>query len=131
MCDEWDASSGGNAALLIDGPVVELPVPAGETLLAKCWHFALREYTSSRPDEDDVYVDAQSEAGSRVLGKLGGSPTWIQGDETPTCDCGAVMRFAAQLEDCGGGINFGDAGAGYAFVCVRCRQRAKFLWQCS
>ena len=38
MCDEWDASSGGNAALLADGRVVELPVPAGEVLLAKCWH---------------------------------------------------------------------------------------------
>ena len=41
------------------------------------------------------------------------------------------MTFAAQLEcDGGGGINFGDVGCGYAFVCTACGDRAKFLWQC-
>ncbi|MFT4843492.1 MAG: hypothetical protein ACJAYX_003341 [Planctomycetota bacterium] len=41
------------------------------------------------------------------------------------------MLFFAQLECAGGGgINFGDVGSGYAFVCRRCTASAKFLSQC-
>jgi hypothetical protein len=41
------------------------------------------------------------------------------------------MRFVVQLEPKGGGgINFGDAGLGYAFACDTCAAEARFLWQC-
>ena len=86
---------------------------------------------SSVETPDDAYCAAVEAPNSRVLGKLGGRPLWIQGDETPTCSCGQRMSFAIQLEDRGGGgINFGDAGVGYGFVCSSFPAQAKFLWQC-
>lgn len=82
-------------------------------------------------DDDIGYAAAARRRRGVVVGKLGGRPDWIQGDETPACSCGRKMAFVAQLEDyAGGGINFGDAGRGYAFACRRCRAKAKFLWQC-
>ena len=125
MCDEWDADAGGNAAILVAAAGREsVDVPAGETLLPGCSPVTFED--GSDPDYQDA-VAAREE----VLGKLGGSPLWVQGDETPSCSCGAPMRFVVQLEDRGGGgINFGDAGVGYAFICADCSDRAKFLWQC-
>ena len=134
MCDEWDADSGGNAAVLVSASGLRLlEVPSGLTLLDAESSVSFREYDDSLEEEspDDEYCRAL-EIDPAVLGKVGGRPLWIQGDETPSCDCGERMIFVAQLE-ChgGGGINFGDAGAGYAFVCPRCTHSAKFLWQCS
>lgn len=133
MCDEWDPESGGNAAILVEaGRGSVLPVPEGETLLPAESRLAFVAY-ESRPGEspDDAYCEAIDEPGSKVIGKIGGDPLWIQGDETPTCECGARMSFVCQLECCGGGgINFGDVGVGYAFVCPECSDQARFLWQC-
>jgi hypothetical protein len=134
MCDDWDASSGGNAALLVDAVNrVPMTVPAGETLLPAESRLRFVQYAQRAGDSpDDAYCDACDAPGSQVVGKLGGSPLWIQDDETPTCECGAMMKFIAQLErHGGGGINFGGEGAGYAFLCPQCRQSAKFLWQCT
>lgn len=135
MCDEWDPNQGGNAALLSGGePVVELPSPDGETLLPARSELEFRSYESANTAEtpDDAYCSALDDSSLRVLGKIGGRPLWIQGDETPTCSCGSEMVFFAQLECTGGGgINFGDEGAGYAFVCRDCPTSAKFLWQCT
>jgi hypothetical protein len=134
LCDEWDADSGGNAALLVGASALQLlEAPPGPTLLDTKSPVSFHEYDDSRRDEyaDDEYVRSV-DADPRVLGKVGGHPVWVQGDETPSCECGEPMVFVAQLEDRGGGgINFGDAGAGYAFVCPRCSRSAKFLWQCS
>jgi hypothetical protein len=133
LCDEWDPDSGGNHAALVPmagrGPV---PVPGGETLLADEDRLRLVPYVSTAADDegDPAYLDAIDAPDSKVLGKLGGEPVWMQDDETPTCDCGATMQFVAQIEDRGGGgINFGDAGIGYAFACPACPTSAKFLWQ--
>jgi len=133
MCDDWDAESGGNTAILVEvARGVPLQVPEGETLLPSESRIQFVPY-EARPGEspDDAYCEAVDEPDSKVIGKVGGSPLWIQGDETPTCECGAGMAFVCQLE-CrgGGGINFGDAGAGYAFVCPKCSDQARFLWQC-
>lgn len=135
MCDEWDPDSGGNAALLVPmEPSIFLTPPEGETLLPGESFIEFRDFDDSlgREAEDDFYIKALREPGSLVLGKVGGNPLWIQSDETPLCSCGESMLFVAQIEDRGGGgINFGDAGTGYAFVCRSCVGSAKFLWQSS
>jgi hypothetical protein len=134
MCDEWDSESGGNAAILVSAHGrLPLPVPRGSTLLPGKSAIRFVPYDDSRHSDspDDAYCAAVDAPGSKVLGKLGGVPFWIQGDETPHCACGEKMRFIAQIESRGGGgINFGDAGVGYAFACTGCAASAKFLWQC-
>jgi hypothetical protein len=134
MCDEWDANAGGNAALLVLSRESQpITPPKGPTLLPAESRVKLVPYNDSLAKEttDDAYCAALDAPDSTTLGKVGGRPLWLQGDETPTCGCGAKMRFVLQLEDRGGGgINFGDGGAGYAFVCESCPDSAKFLWQC-
>lgn len=133
MCDDWDAGAGGNAAVLVEEfGRIRIPVPDGETLLPSESRLRFEPY-EHRPGNspDDAYCVAVDEPSSRVIGKLGGVPLWIQADETPTCGCGKRMLFVCQLEATGGGgINFGDCGAGYAFVCPQCYDQARFLWQC-
>jgi hypothetical protein len=133
MCADFDPESGGNAALLVDSSAaVGMAVPPGPTLLGGVSPVRPIEYDDT-PNEsgEDPYCDHMV-ADSTVLGKAGGAPHWIQNDETPQCPCGRSMTFVAQLEDRGaGGINFGDAGTGYAFVCHGCPNQARFLWQCS
>ncbi|MFD4674360.1 hypothetical protein ACFWNN_31885 [Lentzea sp. NPDC058450] len=118
MCDEWDATSGGNRALLFTAPLSPAVVPAeGETLLGAVT--ALGPHAEEPPEEF-------------VLGRLGGEPEWWQNDETPACpSCSAPMTFAAQLEegrDHRTAINFGGGGRGYVFHCRPCGEAA-FLWQ--
>jgi hypothetical protein len=133
-CDEWDADSGGNAAILTESsPPNAVKAPSGETTLPSESKILFEPYDDSVSGEtpDENYCRAFDATSSKVLGKLGGQPLWIQGEETPSCSCGQLMVFVAQIESRGGGgINFGDAGAGYAFVCTRCPAAAKFLWQC-
>jgi uncharacterized protein YwqG len=132
MCDEWDAESGGNLAMIVQAEGgVPLEVPEGETLLPSESRLRFEAYQSKDGESpDDAYCEAADAPDSKVIGKMGGDPLWIQNDETPTCQCGATMSFVCQLEDRGGGgINFGDAGAGYAFVCPDCSDQARFLWQ--
>lgn len=135
LCDEWDPESGGNAAVLVSSlNRVPLGVPPGNTLLPAESHVAFISYDDSSCQEtpDDAYCAQVDAPTSKVIGKVGGVPLWIQGEETPRCSCGEPMVFVAQLEARGGGgINFGDAGAGYAFVCASCPSSAKFLWQCA
>ena len=133
MCDEWDPDGGGNAALLISQGSGESPTPPdGPTTLPSVSRIDAIIYDATIQTEtpDDNYCSA-FDTDTSVLGKTGGAPLWIQGDETPACSCGAQMTFLSQIEERGGGgINFGDAGAGYAFVCGDCQSSAKFLWQC-
>ncbi|MBN2132496.1 MAG: DUF1963 domain-containing protein [Sedimentisphaerales bacterium] len=60
--------------------------------------------------------------------QLGGSPTWIQGIEAPSCiECGNAMPFIAQLDtDRSVGMQFGDDGILYVFICTSCRVLASF-----
>ncbi len=132
MCDEWDADSGGNAAVLVSANHVTLVAPpGGPTTLETESRVLPTDYDdSARRDTPDDNYCARFDSDASVLGKTGGVALWIQGDETPECSCGERMRFVAQIEARGGGINFGDAGAGYAFACESCNAAAKFLWQC-
>lgn len=120
MCDDWEATSGGNRAFLFTGDLVPAAVPEeGETLLGAT--------TALRP----VAPDASAE--ESALGRLGGEPEWLQNDETPTCPrCAAPMAFTASLEegrDHATAANFGGAGRAYVFTCRPCTEAA-FLWQC-
>lgn len=131
MCDDWDADGGGNIVLLVDPGDEIVAAPEGETALPKESLVALSNYDSSISSQtpDDNYVSSY-ENDQSVIGKLAGHPVWIQADETPNCPCGESMTFVAMLEERGGGgINFGGAGAGYAFACATCAHTAKFLWQ--
>jgi uncharacterized protein YwqG len=133
MCDEWDAESGGNAAIRVpERGRSPLAIPEGDTLLGGESRLRFRQYEPIHGEtSDDAYCAALDEAGSHVVGKIGGVPVWVQGDETPVCKCGSAMTFVCQLEaHGGGGINFGDAGSGYAFACSKCAGSARFLWQC-
>ena len=136
LCDEWDPAAGGNQALLFSrAELAAAPVPAqGTTLLSEACGI---DYA---PMDAAGYGEARSlwsEAGGRplrdVLGQLRGAPSWLQGDETPSCpSCAQPMGFVAQLEeghDHRTAMNFGGGGCGYAFSCEPCGQGA-FLWQC-
>jgi hypothetical protein len=59
---------------------------------------------------------AGEEVGTRH--RLGGSPTWLGDDQTPTCrDCGERMTFYGQLDSIGDDICLADVGLVYVFVC--------------
>lgn len=120
MCDDWDAAAGANGAFLFRGDLVPAAVPGeGETLFGAVT--ALRHHPDDVPTEEPV------------LGRLGGEPGWLQGDETPDCpSCALRMAFTAELEegdDFATSANFGGGGRGYVFSCRPCGEAA-FLWQC-
>ncbi|WP_211241170.1 hypothetical protein [Pseudonocardia spinosispora] len=136
MCDEWEPDGGGNRALLFTGDALRpAHVPAdGVPLLDEVsgvrWEMAdEQDYDAAR-----AQWEAAGGAVNDILGQVGGEPSWIQGDETPTCPgCERSMEFLVQWEtghDPQTAINFGDAGCGYAFACRACGE-ARFLTQCS
>jgi hypothetical protein len=76
--------------------------------------------------------------------KLGGSPDWVQMDETPVCSrCRKSMVFIAQIDSlgnadtplgkqllAGGHYVFGDAGMLYLFWCAECNATGS-VFQCA
>ena len=138
LCDEWDADSGGNRAIIVttDG--------AGRLAEAPQGGLAVREAAYGARVEDidsGSYGEASQQWAQRnncsplqVLGQMGGDPSWIQADETPTCDtCGQHMQFLVQLEegpDYKTAMNFGGRGRAYVFRCSCAQHSAKLLWQC-
>jgi hypothetical protein len=120
MCDDWDATAGGNRAYLFSGALTPATVPTeGETLLGAVT--ALRVHSAGTPTTQPV------------LGHLGGEPHWLQNDETPNCpSCTAPMTFTEELKegrDHATAANFGGGGRAYVFHCQPCTEAA-FLWQC-
>ncbi|MFK0233141.1 hypothetical protein [Streptomyces vinaceus] len=79
-----------------------------------------------------AWSERSGRRGAEVLGRFGGTPDWLQYDQTPDCTgCGAPMGFIAQLEEGPDPLtapNFGS-GRAYAHACAPCG-RAAFLWQC-
>ncbi|MFG2212621.1 DUF1963 domain-containing protein [Streptomyces sp. NPDC048638] len=140
MCADWEPDSGGNQALLFPTDGLEpLPLPEGgadEALLLLGSVRAVGLVHVDEPDYDQAggeWAAGNDRPASSVLGQLGGSPAWIQGDETPSCaSCTTPMPLIVQLEegpDHSTAMNFGGCGGAYAFACEPCG-RAKFLWQC-
>ncbi|QES52218.1 hypothetical protein DEJ50_06505 [Streptomyces venezuelae] len=148
LCQAWDPVAGGNRALLFpsEGLVpVPLPGPDGEGTDADAadgWSVlglgAVRAVARAAAPEPD-YFDAcaawaarTGRATAEVLGQLGGTPYWLQNDETPDCPgCAQPMAFTAQLDegpDPVTAMNFGS-GSAYLHACGPCG-RAAFGWQC-
>lgn len=139
LCEEWDANSGGNRAVIvvIDGSC-KLANPPALGVAVRDTAYGVRVEVVDSISYDDArhqWADENNHGTlSQILGQIGGQPSWLQGDETPTCDnCGGKMNFVAQLEEGPHGetaMNFGGGGCAYVFRC-RCGQpSAKFLWQC-
>jgi hypothetical protein len=140
MCDEWDANLGGNCALVvaIDDARQLANAPEFGVAVRDTVHGVRMEVVASANYEDAKQWWAEENHSNlgQVLGMLGGEPSWLQEDETPTCNhCGSKMRFVAQLEqgpDRKRAMNFGGGGCAYVFHCP-CKQGSgsgKFLWQC-
>lgn len=72
-----------------------------------------------------VPVAAGKKAGRKS--KLGGSPTWIQMEQTPDCPkCEKPMAFVLQLTS-DSRISYGDMGMLYTFACPECRITASLI----
>lgn len=150
MCEPFNPGLGSNLALVceVSSNMELLPIPKLEPRRSRVLDrvdgvelVPLDRPPPLDPDDYDDYDDcdgdedpyaalrrAESEA---IIGMLATRPDWIQDEQIPSCAaCRRPMRPVAQLEDHGGGgINFGDLGCGYAFVCTGCRAGA-FLMQC-
>ncbi|WP_245736527.1 DUF1963 domain-containing protein [Micromonospora pattaloongensis] len=135
LCDEWDATGGGNRAFVFgsDATRAALVPDEGVTMLDETSAIGFAQI------EGDDYLGARDrwagESGRSVLdvlGQVGGRPAWLQNDETPDCGvCGQPMSFVVQLEeghDYRTSANFGGGGCGYGFCCRSCGDAA-FLWQ--
>ena len=135
LCDDWDAESGGNRVVNIgvEGlAVVDFP-DSGEVSRNTMYGARVEEHEAGDYDEARAaWTEDHEGRGREVLGQLFGTPAWIQGDQTPECDeCGAPMRFVAQLEEgpeIRTSMNFGG-GAAYVFDCDCEAASAKLLWQ--
>ena len=139
MCDDWEANSGGNRAIIVTFPGashVADPPQGGLTVRETAYGARVEDIDSgSYSDAVQQWSRRNNCSPLQVLGQIGGEPSWIQADETPTCDiCGNQMQFLAQFEpgpDHTTAMNFGDAGCAYVFRCSCAQQSAKLLWQCS
>lgn len=136
MCEDWDANEGGNAVLVSTPRNLELvDVPSQGICLRDTEYSAeiVEEDAASYNELINPWAEKNGVSPRQVLGKIGGEPEWLQGDETPTCDeCKQPMKLLAQLEqgpDYKTEMNFGGGGVAYSFTC-ECDQSAKFLWQC-
>lgn len=60
--------------------------------------------------------------------KVGGKPTFLQGEEYPICQsCGSKMTFYAQLDAIGDGFDIADCGLIYVFVCFDCYETKSII----
>ena len=133
-CAEWDADSGGNAALVVDGTAAALREPSasrddrrGSVAVG---YSAAWGVTAEPADSYDQAVGADRP----FFAWADQVPEWLQGDETPACDrCAQPMEFVIQIEEgpWKAALNLGAGGTGYVFRC-RCSAPpvAKWLWQC-
>ena len=135
-CEVWDANSGDNAVVVVTAADLKLAkVPRGRKLVRPT-RYGAKFATHTNEDYDEArgaWAAAHGVSPREVLGQWGGTPSWIQGEETPLCDgCKKPMSFVAQLEQ---GpkyevdMNFGG-GCAYVFRCACAKGSAKMLWQC-
>ncbi len=137
LCDEWDADAGGNQVISVGCESLKLvePPKAGEVIRplrhgAKIEHVNSDSYDSAREEWSSTTDQSMRE----VLGQVGGSPSWIQGEEIPSCNlCDSPMSFVAQLEegpDWKTAMNFGGGGSAYVYRCNCDTNQTKLFWQC-
>ena len=135
VCEEWSPDDGGNKVVVTPlTTLASVSSPAeGETTRAE--EYAAHLVTVDANDYEAArkkFTEDNNMSYRQILGQMGGSPFWLQGDDTPTCDlCQKPMHFLAQLEegpDNKTAMNFGG-GSAYVYKCD-CGDCAKFLWQC-
>lgn len=131
-CQTWEPDHGANRVLLLHDEALRQPaLPSVPTLngLDGSEALAQRRLTYTGPDFEADPEREENAAEVDDASKVGGFPSWIQGDETPTCkQCAAKMTFVAQLEErLDGALNFAG-GTGYLFCCAE-EHDAKFLFQ--
>ncbi|MDH1701855.1 hypothetical protein [Comamonas terrigena] len=137
MCDEWDAEGGGNQVLAVSSSNLQLVSPPSSGEVVRPVRY--EAHTVEQIEEDYESARAAYSAGNgvsprKVLGQVGGKPTWMQGEEVPLCSaCAEPMAFVAQLEqgpDWKTEMNFGGGGCAYVFRCACGTVSPKLLWQC-
>ncbi|MFT3774199.1 MAG: hypothetical protein QM820_53225 [Minicystis sp.] len=131
VCETWDADCGCNAAVLLTAAALRkkalgaAPKGAGGEKapeVIKARKIAYRPAFEADPEANQNAEDVPA------ISKVGGYPSWLQGDDTPACEtCEKPMRFVAQLNEIDDALNFGG-GDGYLFCCSD-EHAAKFLWQ--
>lgn len=135
-CEDWDADRGANAVILVEegGLVLAQPPIEGDVQRNICHGVAsLSVDALDYGHAIDAWRESHPDRARHILGKLGGSPYWLQHDETPNCDnCDQPMHFVAQLEEgpeAATAMNFA-VGCAYVFDC-ECSgsPSAKLLWQ--
>lgn len=137
MCDEWDAQAGGNKVLSVSSTNLQLVSPPSSGDVMRPVRYKAQIVVESEEDyasAKQVWSAGKDVSPREVLGKVGGEPAWIQGEEVPICSsCTEPMTFIAQLEqgpDWQTEMNFGGGGCAYVFKCSCGTTSPKLLWQC-
>jgi len=76
-----------------------------------------------KPENDEAKSAVGFKWAAENIGKrskLGGNPDWLQGEDSPMCDCGNRMTFYAQIDSIGDDICIADCGMVYIFICFDC-----------
>ncbi|NLT55625.1 MAG: DUF1963 domain-containing protein [Actinomycetales bacterium] len=137
--DTFEADGGENAVIVQPGgvaPVDHEPLVSGPTLCDREGHpvcFLLETdplpatapVPEPGPDQPQDAPEAEQLTDLPAV-QVGGTPTWLQGEETPAGD----WRLLAQIDSTQVPfwINFGDAGIGYVFLDTTLT-RGCLLWQ--
>ncbi len=136
-CDEWDPNEGGNKVIKFAPTTLQIidPPEQGEVVRNTEYGCETANFKDLSYNEARVNWSKKNKTTPRnVLGLFGGSPEWLQNDETPKCEaCNQEMSFITQLEtgpEYQTEMNFGGGGCAYLFSCSSCSEQAKFLWQC-
>lgn len=137
LCDEWDADAGANQVVAVPTTGLDLVQPPSSGEVVRPTRHGARTVLRSEENYESARAawSKENDASPReVLGQIGGTPTWLQGEEVPLCSsCQQPMSFVAQLEqgpEWQTEMNFGGGGCAYVFNCS-CRSASpKFLWQC-
>lgn len=137
MCDEWDAEGGGNKVLAVSSSNLQLVSPPSSGEVVRPVRYEAHIVEQGEEDYDSAraaYAAGNGVSPRKVLGQVGGEPTWMQGEEVPLCSaCAEPMAFVAQLEQGPDGkteMNFGGGGCAYVFMCACGTSSTKLLWQC-
>jgi ankyrin repeat protein len=117
-CLDWDA-----AFFDVSGPIPQPLTPAGRQVNSSKIKAGEADLAERRILLSPVL--AGKKAGRKS--KLGGSPSWIQMDDTPDCPkCEKPMAFVLQLAS-DARISYCDMGLLYAFACPECRVTASLI----
>ncbi len=144
LCETYSAFSGANAVLL-QRKSGHLFIPK-ETANYPDYIVDLTPEIEPDIDVEDLSLDEELVESVSEETKIGGTPLWLQTNETPLCvNCVEPMRFIAQInpeldgpylarhtKEQRDSMNHLKFGMGYVFICQdECHsESAAFLWQC-